>query len=40
MENELSSLLSRKVDLHTPNDLSRYIRDQVAREAKVQYAAE
>lgn len=40
IEDELSSLLSRKVDLHTRNDLSRYIRDRVVREAKVQYAAE
>jgi len=40
MEDELSSMLSRKVDLHTRNDLSRYFRDQVVREAKVQYAAE
>jgi len=28
------------VDMHTRNDLSRYIRDRVVREAKVQYAAE
>jgi predicted nucleotidyltransferase len=40
IEDELSSLLSRKVDMHTRNDLSRYMRDQVIREAKVQYAAE
>jgi predicted nucleotidyltransferase len=40
IEDELSSLLSRKVDLHTRNDLSRYIRDQVIHEAKVLYAAE
>jgi predicted nucleotidyltransferase len=40
IEDELSSLLSRKVDLHTRNNLSRYIRDQVIHEAKVLYAAE
>jgi predicted nucleotidyltransferase len=40
MEDELSSMLSRKVDLHTRNDLSRYIRDRVMRQAKVLYAAE
>jgi len=40
IEDELSSMLSRKVDMHTRNDLSRYIRDRVVREAKVQYAAE
>ncbi|MDD5398060.1 MAG: nucleotidyltransferase family protein [Dehalococcoidia bacterium] len=40
IEDELSSILARNVDLHTRNDLSRYMRDQVIREAKVQYAAE
>jgi len=40
MEDELTSILSRKVDMHTRNDLSRYIRDRVVREAKVQYSAE
>jgi len=39
MENELSRLVGRKVDLRTPNDLSRYFRDSVVREAKVEYAA-
>jgi len=39
MELELSEILGgRKVDLNTPNCLSRYFRDQVAREAQVQYA--
>ena len=37
LERELSALLGRKVDLRTPNDLSRYFRDEVLREAKVQY---
>jgi predicted nucleotidyltransferase len=39
MEAELSSLLGgRKVDLRTPKDLSRYFRDDVVREAEVQFA--
>jgi hypothetical protein len=38
MEAELSRLAGRKVDLHTPNDLSRYFREQVMREARVEYA--
>jgi len=39
MERELSALLGgRKVDLRTPEDLSRYFRQQVLEEAEVQYA--
>ena len=39
MEEELSGLLGgRKVDLRTPNDLSRYFRDAVIAEAEVQFA--
>ena len=38
IERELSELIGRKVDLRTPADLSRYFRDEVLREAKVQYA--
>jgi hypothetical protein len=37
LENELTEMLGRKVDLRTPKDLSKYFRDQVVREAKVQY---
>jgi predicted nucleotidyltransferase len=37
MENELSQLAGRKVDLRTPGDLSRYFRDRVVREARVEY---
>ena len=37
MEKELSEIIGRKVDLRTPNDLSKYFREQVVREAKVQY---
>ena len=39
MERELSGLLEgRKVDLRTPEDLSRYFRQSVLEEAEVQYA--
>jgi len=38
MENELSALFGRRVDLRTPQDLSRYFRDEVLRSAAVQYA--
>ena len=39
MERELSALLGgRNVDLRTPEDLSRYFRQQVLQEAEVQYA--
>jgi uncharacterized protein len=37
MEEELSKMLGRKVDLNTPAFLSRYFRDQVMREAKIAY---
>jgi len=39
MESELSQLLGRKVDLHTPRSLSPYFRQQVLQEAAVQYGA-
>ena len=38
MERELSVLLGRKIDLRTPEDLSRYFRQQVLEEAELQYA--
>jgi predicted nucleotidyltransferase len=39
MERELSALFGgRKVDLRTPEDLSRYFRQRVLEEAEVQYA--
>jgi predicted nucleotidyltransferase len=39
MEQELSAMMGgRKIDLRTPNDLSRYFRDEVVRTAEVQYA--
>ncbi len=38
LERELSALLGgRKVDLRTPEDLSRYFRQQVMEEAEVEY---
>ena len=39
IEEELSKLAGRKVDLNTPGFLSRYFRDKVIAEAKVQYVA-
>ena len=39
MEWELSQILGRKADMRTPQDLSRYFRDEVVRKAVVQYAA-
>ena len=38
MEQELSELLGRKVDLNTPQFLSPYFRDKVLAEAEVQYS--
>jgi predicted nucleotidyltransferase len=39
MERELSEIFGgRQVDLRTPEDLSRYFRKDVLREAEVQYA--
>lgn len=38
MERELTALLGRRVDLRTPNELSRYFRDDVLRRAEVHYA--
>ena len=39
MELELSALLDRKVDLNTEGFLSRYFREEVLKEAEVQYVA-
>jgi predicted nucleotidyltransferase len=40
MEDELSRLLGgRRVDLRTAAELSRYFRDDVVRDAEVQYVA-
>lgn len=41
MEQELSAIFGgRKVDLRTPQDLSKYFRDDVLRQAQTQYAKE
>jgi predicted nucleotidyltransferase len=37
MEMELAGLLGRKIDMRTPDDLSQYFRDEVMRNAKLQY---
>ena len=37
IERELSEMLGKKVDLRTPNELSRYFRDKIVREAQVKY---
>jgi predicted nucleotidyltransferase len=37
MELELSNLIQRRADLRTPQDLSRYFRDEVLQSAIVQY---
>ena len=34
-QEELAGMLGRKVDLHTPNSLSKYFREEVLREAEV-----
>ncbi len=39
MEIELGEMVGREVDLRTPEDLSRYFREEVLRRAVVQYAA-
>jgi uncharacterized protein len=38
MEIELSEIIGRKADLRTAEDLSRYFREEVVREAELQYA--
>jgi len=37
MERELSEMLGKKVDLRTPEELSRYFRDKIIKEAQVKY---
>ena len=40
MQRELSEILNgRKVDLRTPQELSKYFRDEVLAQAEVQYAS-
>jgi uncharacterized protein len=39
IQDNLSEILGRSVDLHTPFSLSKYFRDEVLREAEVLYVA-
>ncbi len=39
IQDELSAIFERTVDLHTPASLSRYFRDEVTAEAEDQYVA-
>ena len=39
MQEELTQILGHKVDLNTPQCLSRYFRDDVLAESEVQYVA-
>ena len=39
LERQLSALFGRKVDLRTPEELSRYFREDVMRMARVEYDA-
>jgi len=39
IERELSEILGKQVDLRTPNELSKYFRDAVVKEAIVKYEA-
>lgn len=39
MERQLSEIIGRKVDLRTPEELSRYFRDSIVKEARVKYEA-
>ena len=39
IEMELSGILNRKVDMHTPGFISKYFRDKVLAEAEDQYVA-
>ncbi len=39
MQDKLSEVLGRRVDLRTPNELSKYFRDEVLGEAEEVYVA-
>jgi hypothetical protein len=39
LQDELAQIFGRPVDLRTPDDLSRYFRDTVVREAQALYVA-
>jgi predicted nucleotidyltransferase len=38
IQDQLSAIIGRTIDLNTPQDLSRYFREQVLAEAEVIYA--
>ncbi|MBI5971086.1 MAG: nucleotidyltransferase family protein [Deltaproteobacteria bacterium] len=38
MERELTGIFDRKIDLRTPNELSKYFREEVITSALVEYA--
>ncbi|NJN21808.1 MAG: nucleotidyltransferase family protein [Leptolyngbya sp. RL_3_1] len=38
IQDKLAAIIGRTIDLNTPQDLSRYFRDQVIAEAEVIYA--
>ncbi len=40
LQDQLSAIVGREVDLNTPEDLSRYFRDQVLRSAEVVFDSE
>ena len=39
LQDDLSAILGRKVDLQTPDNLSKYFRDEVLHEAEALYVA-
>jgi predicted nucleotidyltransferase len=39
MQDELSKILGRRVDLNTKGFISKYFRDEVLRESRVEYVA-
>ncbi len=39
LQDELSQMIGRTVDLHTPGSLSRHYRERVLHEAQVRYAS-
>ncbi len=39
LQDELSQMIGRTVDLHTPGSLSRHFREKVLREAQVHYGS-
>jgi len=39
LQHELEEIIGRTVDLRTPNEISRYFREEVVSESEVEYAA-